>query len=171
MSEELDQAVLDWLYRRKELLEELSAIKTLRKRRSIVKTFQWTFKASNLWLSRWKGRHNVGFRRGTNDSQKCPDNYLSKFTFPLSTVGANLQLKHSLNPFQVTNMTRPCAGLTWWPMQPTTFVEKDSSILHMPKQQERVTVALACHGNGGKLPALLISKEQVDSWDLELRRT
>ena len=34
-----------------------------------------SFKASNMWLSRWKKRWNVGRRRGTNTSQREPADY------------------------------------------------------------------------------------------------
>ena len=42
------------------------------------------------------------YRRGTNDSLKCPDDYLQIQLF--RSLCTNLQLKHSLSPFQVTNM-------------------------------------------------------------------
>ena len=34
-----------------------------------------SFKCSSGWLHRWKARYNVGYRRGTNTSQKIPADY------------------------------------------------------------------------------------------------
>ena len=38
------------------------------------------FLASKMWLQRWKRRWNVGYRRGTNTSQKVPDDYKDQLT-------------------------------------------------------------------------------------------
>ena len=127
MSEKRDQAVLDWLQEER-AAERVVAIQTFRKRPYKLlhcsKTFQQDFKASNTWLSRWTGRQCWLLKR---DSQKYSYDYLSQIQ-QFRSLCANLQLKHSLNP-----LDHVCAGLTWYPMQPTTFVEKDRSVLHIAK--------------------------------------
>ena len=79
------------------------------------------------------------------------------------TYNSNTSWTH----FRSQTWTRPCAGLTWYPMQPTKFVEKDIHITHTKANKKGFMVALACHGKGGKLPALIIFKEtsgQLGPW-------
>ena len=61
MSEELDQAVLDWLRATGRVVHNKDLKKKALQVAPLFKNVPADFKACNMWLSRWKGRHNVVF--------------------------------------------------------------------------------------------------------------
>ena len=62
-----------------------------------------SFKCSSGWLHRWKARYNVGYRRGTNTSQKIPADYADQI-FKVRKEIMKLRKKHMIEPSQIYNM-------------------------------------------------------------------
>ena len=62
-----------------------------------------TFKASSMWLKRWKGRNRVSLQCATNDSQKIPDDYLDVLCAFRSDI-VQLRLKHGYSSEHIINM-------------------------------------------------------------------
>ena len=61
------------------------------------------FKGSDGWLTRWKKRNKVGIRRGTNESQKLPNDFHEQVLQFKDTIQAKRR-EHDYTPFQVGNM-------------------------------------------------------------------
>ena len=62
-----------------------------------------SFKASDMWLKRWKKRNHVSMRMATNDSQKVPDNYRDVLHTFRSDV-LKLVVAHGYTPARIVNM-------------------------------------------------------------------
>ena len=91
------------------------------------------FKASPMWLKRWKKRNGISLRCTTNDSQKVPEEYGDILcNFRASIV--KYHLEH--------------------------VVGKHSIRIVSTKAKKGFTIALAAKDNGDKLPALVIFKER-----------
>ena len=61
------------------------------------------FLASKMWLQRWKRRWNVGYRRGTNTSQKVPDDYKDQLTHFRRSIIRYREL-HTYRKSDIANM-------------------------------------------------------------------
>ena len=62
-----------------------------------------SFKCSSGWLHRWKARYNVGYRCGTNTSQKIPADYADQI-FKVRKEIIKMRKKHVIEPSQIYNM-------------------------------------------------------------------
>ena len=121
-----------------------------------------TFKASPMWLKRWKKRNHVSLRCGTNDAQKVPENYKTHIqNFQAQIIRSHL--KHDFAKFEVTNMCR-FVTMCRFDMVPSRTNDIQGTrrvrITHTRANKKGFTVALAAKGNGDKLPVLIIFKEK-----------
>ena len=61
------------------------------------------FLASKMWLQRWKRRWNVGYSRGTNTSQKVPDDYKDQLAHFRRSIIRYREL-HTYRKSDITNL-------------------------------------------------------------------
>ena len=76
------------------------------------------FKGSDGWLTRWKKRNAVGIWRGTNESQKLPEDYANLITDFKQVINRH-RVRHDYTLSNIGNMDQPCVGLIWHQMSPT----------------------------------------------------
>ena len=119
-----------------------------------------TFKATSMWLKRWKKRQNVCLRFATNDSQKIPTDYhdiLQQFRTDI----VKLRIQHSYSTKEMYNMDQTMCRFDMAPNRTNNTVgSKTVRIVTTKASKKGFTVALAANGAGEKLPALIIFKER-----------
>ena len=160
LSAELDKQVLDFL------IEERVAGRPVMNRDLTRKALQVatelalpdTFKASPMWLKRWKKRNQVSLRCGTNDAQKVPEDYHAQiWNFRAQIIRSHL--RHDLAKFEVVNMDQTMCRFDMVPTRTNDIRgTRRIRITHTRANKKGFTVALAAKGNGEKLPALVIFK-------------
>ena len=65
--------------------------------------FPNTFKASPMWVKRWKKRNRVSLRCGTNDAQKVPEDCAAQIqNFRAQIIRSHLKIDRA--KFEVVNM-------------------------------------------------------------------
>ena len=113
-----------------------------------------TFKASPMWVKRWKRRN----RCGTNDDQKVTEDYAAQIqNFRAQIIQSHL--KHDLAKF--VNMDQTMCRFDMVPSCTNKIRgTRRVRITHIRANKKGFTVALAAKGNGEKLPALVIFKER-----------
>ena len=94
---ELDDQVLDYLLDERADGMSVSNTQLMKKAAAIASTMadMGDFKASSGWLNRWKKRNRISLRRGTNESQKIPDDFgpqCRKFTLDVKRKRVSNQL-------------------------------------------------------------------------------
>lgn len=119
-----------------------------------------SFKASPMWLKRWKRRNRVSLRCGTNDAQKVPEDYHSQiWNFRAQLIKSHM--KNNLASFEIVNMDQTMCRFDMVPRYTNDIRgTRTVRITHTRANKKGFTVALAAKGNGEKLPALLIFKER-----------
>lgn len=119
-----------------------------------------SFKCSSGWLHRWKARYNVGYRRGTNTSQKIPADYADQI-FKVRKEIIKLRKKHMIEPSQIYNMDQTMCRFDM-PQNRTNARRGGSTIRIKTTRAEKkgFTVALAASASGERLPAVIIFKER-----------
>ena len=117
------------------------------------------FKASAGWLRRWKKRYSVGIRRGTNDSQKVPEDYLEHLlAFRRSII--HLRERHDYTLNNICNMDQTMVRFDSVPTKTNNVRgEKTIRIASSGAKKKGCTVALCVCANGRKLPAYVVFKE------------
>ena len=153
MSHELDEAVLEFL------MEECAAGRPVSNKDLRSKALDLsrgfavpsTFKASPMWLKRWKKRSKISLRCGTNDAQKVPEDYEGKlYDFRASVIQSHV--KYNLGPSQVINMDQTMCHFDMVPSQTNDVTGKHSIRITSTKAKKKgFTVALAAKGCGEKL--------------------
>ena len=159
----LDAAVLEYL------AEEQTAGHPVSNKQLTAKALQLapkmnippTFKASSMWLKRWKGRNRVSLRCATNDSQKIPDDYLDVLrAFRSDIIG--LRSKHGYSSEHIINMDQTMCRFDMAPNKTNSAIGTKSIRITTKKSTKKgFTVALAANGAGEKLPALIILGRKV----------
>lgn len=117
------------------------------------------FKGSDGWLTRWKKRNKVGIRRGTNESQKLPNDFHEQVLQFKDTIQAKRR-EHDYTPFQVGNMDQTQCRFDMAPN--TTNNKKGEKTIRISTSggaKKGFTVALTALANGTKLPAYVVFKE------------
>lgn len=160
LSEELDDALFEFFEKEREngfavsnrMLEE-EALK-IATSLGILE-----FKASSMYIKRWKKRFNVSMRRGTNESQKLPDDYVEAANGFLQTV-RSLRIKNDYTYFNICNMDQTMVRFDE-PYSRTNEVvgNKTIRIANTGCKKRGFTVALAAAASGHKFPAFIILKE------------
>ena len=166
MSPELDTAVFDYLVEERAVGRPVSN-KDLRHKAlelsqsgNFTVTVPSTFKASAMWLKRWKRRRGVSLRCSTSDAQKVPSDYENVLHgFRESIIQSHL--KHSLSPSQIVNMDQTMCHFDMVPSRTNDIIGTRSVRISSTKATKKgFTVALAASGSGEKLPAMIIFKER-----------
>ena len=162
LSKELDEKVLEFLEEQRSNGLAVSNIVLLRKGSEIAGGLRLQgFKCTSSWLQRWKGRYNVGYRRGTNVSQKVPADYADQILQVRKDV-ISLRKKNSIEPSHIYNMDQFMCRFDMSGNR-TNSVRggRTIRIKTIPVQSRKwFTVALAASASGEKLPAFIIFKER-----------
>ena len=131
------------------------------KARTIARQLQLAnFSASNGWLTRWKKCMGVGIRRGTNDSQKVPDDYRDQLmAFKRSIIHLRQDKGYPL--CHIVNMDQTMARFDMT-FSTTNNVrgERTVRIANACGKKKGFTLCLAAAADGHKLPAHIIFKER-----------
>eukprot|EP00731_Ephydatia_muelleri_P018609 Em0011g649a len=119
-----------------------------------------SFKASDMWLKRWKKRNHVSMQMATNDSQKVPEDYRDVLHTFRSDV-LKLVVAHGYTPARIVNMDQTMCRFDMPPNRTNHAIGSRSiRIANTKAAKKGFTVALAAYGCGVKLPALIIFKEK-----------
>ena len=163
LSRELDSAVYDFLMEERTHGRPVSN-KALRTKAVELMSTEYevpsTFKASPMWLKRWKKQYNISMRCSTNNAQKVPEEYEDTLRcFRESVIRAHLA--HNLIPSRIINMDQTMCRYDTVPSRTNEVKGKHTVRIASTKAAKKgYTVALAAKGNGEKLPALIIFKER-----------
>lgn len=162
LSLDLDKAVLEFLMEERAAGRPVSNKDLRSKALELSSQFAVpsTFKASPMWLQRWKKRSKISLRCGTNDAQKIPEDYEGILhDFRASII--KLSTKHGLGPAQVVNMDQTMCRFDMTPSRTNDVTGKRSIRITSTKAKKKgYTVALAARGSGEKFPALIVFKER-----------
>ena len=161
MSKELDDKVFEFLEEERSNGFAVSNRLLLRQASEIAGGLGLQdFKGSTGWLQRWKRRYNVGYRRGTNVSQKVPADYADQI-FKVRKDIILLRKQHSIEPSHIYNMDQTMCRFDM-PQNRTVDVRGGRTIRIKTTHAEKkgFTVALAASASGEKLPAVIIFKEK-----------
>lgn len=118
-----------------------------------------TFKASCMWLKRWKQRNKVSMRCDTNDSQKLPVDYWNMLqVFRTSII--QQRAKYNIKPAHIFNMDQTMCRFDMVPTRTNDSIGRKSiRIVSTKATKKGFTVALCANGAGEKVPAVIIFKE------------
>ena len=118
------------------------------------------FKSSRGWLCRWKARHNIGMRRGTNTAQKVPADFADKL-LDLRERIITIRKANDIGPSGIINMDQTMCRFDMPPSY-TNSVRGSKTIRIKTTRAEKkgFTIALAATAAGEKLPAVVIFKER-----------
>lgn len=160
LSEELDDALFEYFEKEREngfavsnrMLEE-EALKIA------TSIGILDFKASSMYIKRWKNRFNVSMRRGTNESQKLPDDYVEAASGFVQTI-RSLRIKNDYTHFNICNMDQTMVRFDE-PYARTNDIVGNNTIriANTGCKKRGFTVALAAAASGHKFPAFIILKE------------
>ena len=164
LSAEMDM-IFEYLCDLREEGKPVSNLMLQDKARTIARQLQLAnFSASNGWLTIWKKRMGVGIRRGTNDSQKVPDDYCDQLmAFRRRIIHLRQDnwypLRHIVNMDQTMARFDPGFDMTF---STTNNVrgERTVRIANTGGKKKSFTVCLAAAADGHKLPAHIIFKER-----------
>lgn len=117
------------------------------------------FKASSMYIKRWKKRFNISMRRGTNESQKLPDDYVEAASSFLKTI-RSFRIKNDYTHFNMCNMDQTMVRFDEPYSRTNDIVGKNSiRITNTGCKKRGFTVALAAAASGHKFAAFVILKE------------
>ncbi len=158
---DLDMAVLDFLLEERAAGRPVSNRDLKDKARELANEIDGldNFQGSNGWLRRWKKRNSVGIRRGTNDSQKLPEDCADL----IDTFKGNVDRRRIENDYTDANIANMDETMCRFDMAPRTTNniqgERDIRITTTGGARKGFTVALTATANGTKMPAYVIFKE------------
>lgn len=117
------------------------------------------FKASDMFLCRWKKRLNVTMRIATNESQKAPEELKEEISTFLQCVKV-CRVKKDLTLYNIGNMDQTMVRFDCPPSR-TNNVRGESSIriVNTGCKKRGFTVALCARASGHKMPAFIVFKE------------
>ena len=119
------------------------------------------FKGNEGWLRRWKKRVRVGIRRGTNESQKLPEDFAKQ----CKLFRDQLMQKRETNNYPLSmigNMDQTMVRFDMAPKSTNNAIgERTVRIATSGGSKRGFTVALCAMANGQKLPAYIVFKEGV----------
>ena len=119
-----------------------------------------SFKASPGWLLRWKRRHSVGLRFGTNSSQLVPTDY-AELIQELQASIIGIQKAKDILPSHIINMDQTMCRFDMLSSQTNNVRGSRTIRIKTTKAEKKgFTVALAATAAGAKLPAVIIFKER-----------
>ena len=160
LSEELDMQVLDFLLDERASGRPVSNLDLQEKAVELARPLGLKeFKGSRGWLRRWKKRHHVGIRRGTNESQKVPEDYREKINDFVTSV-KDLRQEHLYSNFCIGNMNQTMCRFDMASASTNEQLGvKDVRISTTGGAKRGYTVALCAMANGAEKPAMIVFKE------------
>ena len=119
------------------------------------------FKAGNHWCQRFKKRNDLSLRQKTTLAQRLPDDYEEKI-IRFHRFVINLRKEYNYPLHVIANMDE--TPLTF-DMPPNRTIndkgEKTITIRTTGNEKNRITVVLACAGDGSKLRPMVIFKRKT----------
>ena len=161
VSQDLDMQVLDFLLDERAAGRPVSNRDLKEKAREFAQGDQnlANFQASDGWLRRWKKRNAVGIRRGTNESQKLPEDLAEK-VHDFQQAVFRKRREHDYTMANIGNMDETMCRFDMLPGATNNVRgERDIRIASTGGSKKGFTVCLTATGNGGKKPALIVFKE------------
>ena len=117
------------------------------------------FKGSDGWLRNWKKRNHVAVRRGTNESQKIPEDYAEQIADFQDQI-KRFRREHDYTAYNILNMDQTMCRFD---MNPGATNEvrggRDVRIASTGGAKRGFTVALCGSASGHKKPAYIVLKE------------
>lgn len=162
MSAELEQRLDIFFQQEREHGRAVSNLLLQREARrlAILLRLSPTFKASSMFIRRWKKRHNITLRRGTNSAQTRPQDN-DEILLEFSNMIMQLRLQHQYPADRIINVDETMIRFdTPSNYSNNTRGEKAIRIKNTNADKRGVTVILAVTAEGHKLPAVMIFKEQ-----------
>jgi len=160
LSAELDMMLFEYLSELRDDGKPVSNFMLQDKARSIARRLNLdNFAASNGWLTRWKKRMNVAIRRGTNESQKVPEDYRDALmAFRRHIIHLRQEQDYALRHIVNMDQTMARFDMTY---STTNNVrgERTIRIGNTGGRKKGFTVALAASADGYKLPCHIVFKE------------
>ncbi|KAL8625059.1 hypothetical protein ACOMHN_012068 [Nucella lapillus] len=156
-SEHVDQGVLRYLEDERSEGRVVRNKDLKRKAMELAGAFNVVgFSASDMWLSRWKQRHFVSCRQGTNSSQKVPADFEDQLLEFRRNV---LRLRHR-HGYPLSNIMNIDQMMVRFDMMPARTNNKKGAkqvrIKSTKAEKRGFTVALTAAADGTKLPAFVI---------------
>ncbi|KAL8593325.1 hypothetical protein ACOMHN_009978 [Nucella lapillus] len=161
LSQEVDQAVLDYLNNEQAEGRVVRNKDLQRKAMELAGAQQLQgFRASPMWVKRWKKRHGVSTRRGTCTNQRVPADFEDQLlAFRWSVLRLRL---HNLYPLiHILNMDQTMVRLDMLPNR--TNNTKGAKIVRTKTtraEKRGFTVALLVAADGTTFPAFIIFRER-----------
>lgn len=117
------------------------------------------FNGSDGFLTRWKRRNNVAIRRGTNESQKIPEDHAEKLADFRQLIW-NKRHDHEYTMANIANLDETMCRFDMAPSSTNNVRgERTVRIATTGGAKKGFTVLLAACANGTKLPAFCVFKE------------
>ena len=168
MSTQLDEALLEFLdeerakgrcVRNKDLSQKALALARE------MDNIRDNFKASPMFIKRWKKRNNVTMRAGTNTSQKVPADYalqIQNFRTNIVQIrNRKIVNNDDYTKHEIINCDETCVRFEeTFSRTNNRAGEKTIRIKDAGASKKAVSVMLAVHANGVKMPAFIIFKEK-----------
>ena len=158
---ELDLQLLEWMLDERTAGRPVSNLDLKEQARTIGGTIEELegFQGSDGFIRRWKRRNNVAIRRGTNESQKLPEEFGAMVTDFKELV----QLKRTDEDYidvHIGNMDQTMCRFDMAPKATNhTIGDRTVRIAATGGSKKGFTVALAGLANGTKLPAFVVFRE------------
>ncbi|KAK7097631.1 hypothetical protein V1264_004579 [Littorina saxatilis] len=161
LSQEVDQAVLDYLNNERAEGRVVRNKDLQRKAMELAGAEQLQgFRASPMWVKRWKKRHGVCTRRGTCTNQRVPADYGDQLlAFRRSVLRPRLRNLYPL--IHILNMDQTMVRFDMLPKR--TNDTKGAKIVRTKTtraEKRGFTVALLVAADGTKFPAFIIFRER-----------
>ena len=177
-SEELDEAVLEWIHERRGKCLSVSRKLIMKKavliNDEMVERGESTedFKASVGWLRHFMKQYGLSLRRKTSMAQKDPDQVIDKLVAFVLHV-CRIAMKH---PFKASDIIAMDETLTWADMVSDTTVDvtgkKTVTVKTTGHEKSCVPVCLVAKADGAKLPPFIVfksAKREVTAIDKEFK--
>jgi hypothetical protein len=160
VSMELDMGVLEFMLDERAAGRPVSNDDLKDKAREIARGIDLDeFKGSDGWLKRWKKRNHVAIRRGTNESQKLPEDF-GGLVHDFKDVVHNKRREENYTLANIGTMDETMCHFDMAP-KTTNNIQGENTICIATTGDAKkgFTVALAAMANGTKLPAYIVFKE------------
>lgn len=161
LSEELDDELFEFFQKEREnglaVTNKMLSEESVKIARSLGILTE--FKASSMYLQRWKNRFHVSMRKGTNESQKLPVDHAEAIEGFLKAI-RSYRIKNNYSSYNICNMDQTMVRFDE-PYGRTNEIlgTKTVRIVNTGCRKRGFTVALAGAASGHKFPAFLILKE------------
>ena len=126
------------------------------------------FKASPGWIQRWKRRNRVAIRRGTNVSQKLPEDYADQVHGHRQDI-LRKRVSKQYTPFNMINMDQTMCRFDMPSASTNDNINANTvRIAATGGSKKGFTVALTASASGAKSQAVIVLKEPTGRETIDL---